>query len=218
MKKLFAICFLTFTVTQTLWALPTTSVGTAWDASPDSTVSGYKLYYSVTSGTYNATNSIDVGSVLTYKLTRSTLVPGTKLYFSVTAYTAAGLESDFSNEISILIPRPPITLRMTATNIAINSFQGANLLVESTKDLVQPWNQESTFIASADTINYPIDSSVGSKFYRVTYNSLPIAQAVAKVLKALPPLPGAPIAPSHLILKRKMKIYQHGAEALMWNH
>jgi hypothetical protein len=79
-----------------VYALQASAVTLAWQASPDATVTGYKLYYGVASGVY--TNSVNVGTNLTCRLTN--LVLGVTYYFVVTAYNAAGLESLPSNEVS----------------------------------------------------------------------------------------------------------------------
>lgn len=87
-------------------SLPTASVVLAWDASPDASVSGYRLYYGVASRTY--TNTVDVGNVLTGVI--SNLVPGVTYYFAATAYATNGLESDFSNEVGYTVPLPRTAL------------------------------------------------------------------------------------------------------------
>src|SRR5205809_6799329 len=76
------------------------SVTTAWDRSTDSTVTGYKLYYTdVSAGT---TSAINAGNVT------SNTVPGlleTKTYsFNVVAYNASGTESVPSNVINYTVP------------------------------------------------------------------------------------------------------------------
>jgi hypothetical protein len=77
------------------------SIGIAWDASknPDDTVNssvtGYRVYYGTDTRDYS--NAVDVGL---NTQTRLYGLPQTVLYFAVTAYTAAGLESEFSDEVS----------------------------------------------------------------------------------------------------------------------
>jgi sulfur relay (sulfurtransferase) complex TusBCD TusD component (DsrE family) len=75
------------------------SVTLAWDPSA-SGCAGYRLYSGPSSTVY--TKVIDVG-LLTTK-TVSELSPGETYYFAVTAYSADGAESDFSNEISYTVP------------------------------------------------------------------------------------------------------------------
>ena len=80
------------------------SVTLEWDP-PDgspSDLAGYKIYYGNSSGNY--TNSIDVGNVTTYTVTG--LTEGLTYYFAATAYDIYENESDYSNEISTMIPFP----------------------------------------------------------------------------------------------------------------
>jgi hypothetical protein len=81
-----------------LWAsnAPLQSVTLAWDPSvPSTNVAGYFVYYGVSTGSY--TNKVDIGMGTSGVV--SNLVAGTTYYFATTAYTASGLESDFSSEV-----------------------------------------------------------------------------------------------------------------------
>jgi Fibronectin type III domain len=75
---------------------PTRSITLAWDASvPATNVAGYTIYYGVSPGSY--TDQVEVGLTTTGVV--SNLVAGTTYYFVVTAYSPAGLESDYSSEV-----------------------------------------------------------------------------------------------------------------------
>jgi len=78
------------------WQRPTTKA----DGTPLTDVVGYKLYYGLTSRTYDVINT--VGHQTTY--TVSGLEPGHTYYLAVTAYDTSGRESDFSNEVSVTVP------------------------------------------------------------------------------------------------------------------
>lgn len=99
------------------------NVTIAWDASTDPTVAGYKIYYGGASGGY--TNSISVGN--TTSGTIPGLIEGRTYYFAATATNNSGLESDFSTEISYVVPVPktnlPPTLNAIA-NVTINESSG----------------------------------------------------------------------------------------------
>ncbi len=75
-----------------------------WDASPDSSVVGYRVYYGDQSGSY--TNSFVVGPSTTATLTN--LVPDVDYFFAATCYDADGAESPFSNELKYRPSRLPI--------------------------------------------------------------------------------------------------------------
>lgn len=85
-----------------------------WDASKDADATGYKVYYGKTSvtkagQTYDST--LDVKNVLTYTLAK--LQNDTPYYFAVTAYDAAGNESEnYSFEASA---KPSATLTQADT-------------------------------------------------------------------------------------------------------
>ena len=74
----------------------------AWEPSSDTNVVGYNVYYGVASRTYP--NMINVGNMT--NTTVSGLVEGVIYYFAVKAYDKFGDESDFSGEISYLVPNP----------------------------------------------------------------------------------------------------------------
>ncbi len=73
------------------WNAPVTNA----DGSALLDLRGYKVHYGSSSGSYS--RSVDVGKVASYSL--QNLAPGT-YYITVTAYSAAGTESGFSNEVS----------------------------------------------------------------------------------------------------------------------
>jgi hypothetical protein len=85
------------------------SVTLAWDPSSDPTVAGYRVYVGSASHTY--TNLTDVGNKTSATITG--LISGRMYYFAVTAYDASGLESDFSGEITYVVPAAPASLLLT---------------------------------------------------------------------------------------------------------
>jgi fibronectin type 3 domain-containing protein len=80
-----------------------TEVNLTWTPSPGADVVQYRVYWGEQSGAY--TESVDAGNVTT--LTLDSLVPGTTYFFAVTALTADGRESDYSNEVEYTAPAPP---------------------------------------------------------------------------------------------------------------
>ncbi len=72
------------------------SVTIGWNASPDPSVIGYKIYYGTESR--NPAAWVDVGNQLMGSV--EGLTAGTTYFFAVTAYAGSGLESDFSAEVS----------------------------------------------------------------------------------------------------------------------
>jgi len=76
-----------------------------WDPNTEANLAGYKIYYGPAPRTY--ATSTNVGNRITYTVTG--LSAGT-YYFAVVAYDTSGLESPFSNEVSVTLtgsPPPP---------------------------------------------------------------------------------------------------------------
>ena len=74
-----------------------------WNASTDSSVTGYKIYYGTQKRTGNCpqggyTKKIDAGKNTSYQL--GNLKDGATYYFSVTSVNSSGKESCFSPEMS----------------------------------------------------------------------------------------------------------------------
>jgi hypothetical protein len=69
----------------------------AWDASPDPSVIGYKIYRGTSTGIYDYEK--DVGKVTSTVITG--LDAGADYYFSATGYNSQREESDFCNEVTI---------------------------------------------------------------------------------------------------------------------
>jgi hypothetical protein len=67
----------------------------AWDANPEPSVQGYRVYYGKASGVY--TGVFDAGNRTDCVITG--LEPAVTYYFACTAYSATGDESNFSGEI-----------------------------------------------------------------------------------------------------------------------
>lgn len=127
-----------------LGAAAPTTVTIGWSASPDSTVTGYVLYYQ----SAETTNRVDVGSALMCIIPN--LVAGTTYTFYATAYNSDLVESERSNLVNYtpsLTPLPPQDLHVVITPQVSDSLNGPWLAVES-------W--------PAITLTNP----VGQRFYR----------------------------------------------------
>jgi chitinase len=76
------------------------SVKLTWNPNTETDLSGYCMYSGTNSGVYTASNN--VGNITTNVV--NNLMPGKTYFFAVTAKNTSGLESDFSNEVSVTIP------------------------------------------------------------------------------------------------------------------
>jgi hypothetical protein len=75
----------------------------AWDPNPESDISGYRLYYGLSSGSYFT--NVFVGNVTNYTVLE--LAEGVTYYFAVTAINTANLESDPSNDVLYSVQQTP---------------------------------------------------------------------------------------------------------------
>lgn len=81
------------------WGQPLTMTDSTPIASAD--ISGYKIYYGTSSGVYTgAPVNVEGEAANTYAHTLIGLSCSQKYYFTITAYDTAGVESDYSTEVS----------------------------------------------------------------------------------------------------------------------
>ena len=148
------------------------SVTMAWDASPDSSIAGYRLYEGVASQTY--TNVIDVGNVTA--VTATGLAGGATYFYAVTAYDTNGAESAFSGEISYTVPLPTnpppaITLAVLGGSVFLSGAgqPGQTYNVLASQDL-NIWTVIGTVTADASgsfTFTDPAGTSSPIRMYRL---------------------------------------------------
>lgn len=127
----------------------------AWDSSPDTNVTGYKVYLGPASRTYSTNINVHAVQLTTV----SNLATGQPYYFTVTAYNAAGLESDFANEIVCLLSTTgqSSTLVWPVTNQVVTVLHSIDLI---------SW--EVLLSAPAQQTSYTWPASPGSHYYRAT--------------------------------------------------
>jgi hypothetical protein len=99
-----------------LIVLATGSVTLAWNRCTDPIVAGYNVYWGGTSGAY--TNEINAGNAT--NVTISGLSQGTTYYFAATTYSAVGMESPFSSEVSYLVPSNVLPQSPTGLHVVVN--------------------------------------------------------------------------------------------------
>lgn len=151
------------------------NVTLAWDASPSTNVTGYNVYYGLTSKNY--TSLFDAGNNLNYTITN--LTRGMTYYFAVTAHTITGVESVYSDEINYMIPvtnQPPVITNLPPT---ISDIPNQNIFANYTSpkipftvyDVDSPINLLSLSLLSSNTtlINSNSFLLVGSSSNRDLY-------------------------------------------------
>ena len=120
-----------------LFSLTAQNLSFGWDPSNDPNVVNYTIYYGTESGVYP--NAVRVGNVTTATL--SNLVQGITYYFAATTTDTAGMESDYSQELSYVIPLPsPAVVSIVASangqlTINVSGATNQNCIVEASTDL-----------------------------------------------------------------------------------
>ena len=98
------------------------TVGFGWSANTEPDLAGYRLYVGTLPGVYSG--YVDAGRVTTCELRE--LIRGMTYYFALTAYNTAGVESNFSPELTRQIPLADNTLTgITDNNQALQSSTNA---------------------------------------------------------------------------------------------
>jgi hypothetical protein len=95
----------------------------AWDANSEPDLSGYKLYYGTSPGTYP--NVMSLGLVTTYTVTN--LTDGVAYYFALTALDTEGFESGKSNEVSYTPPASQFTLSLSKSGTGTGTVTGTGI-------------------------------------------------------------------------------------------
>ena len=164
------ICGAFFALTS-LASLATGTITLAWDSSPGTNViAKYNVYYGVASGTY--TNVVAASTNLTTSV--SNLVEGATYYFAATAVDTSGLESDYSAEVSTLVPikvaNQPPTLNALA-NVTINEGNGLQTVnlsgitsgaTNEAQTLTVTATSSNTGLIPTPTVNYTSPNTTGS--------------------------------------------------------
>jgi hypothetical protein len=97
------------------------TVTLAWDPSPGTNlIANYRAWWGAASATY--TNHVNAGTATTVTITN--LIGGVTYYFAATAVDTAGMESDYSGEVSALIPRAPTNVLSVALVVQTNRTAG----------------------------------------------------------------------------------------------
>jgi len=133
------------------------TVGLAWDASSDPTVTGYKIYTGTALLVY--TNSINVGN--TTNCTISNLVVGVTYHFAATAYNAFGLESDYSAEATYAVPvgvAPVITAQPTNLTVSAGSSALFSVSATGTLPFTYQWRFKGTNIVAATNLSFSLSA------------------------------------------------------------
>jgi hypothetical protein len=157
-----------------------TTLNVKWNASSDTNVQGYKVYYGTVSQKY--TNVVVAGNVT--NITVSGVNPGVTYYFAATSYNAAGWQSAYSTEIAYTVPantttiiNPPLTSAANGDggfNFSVNGTAGSPYVVLASTDLIN-WAAVSTNTAPF-VFTDPVSSYYSKRFYKAILLSMYVPQ------------------------------------------
>lgn len=118
-----AIIVCLMAISQTVVAA---GVNLAWNANPETNITGYRVSYGTASGVYP--NVVSVGTTPTTSI--SGLNEGTVYYFAVSAINQAGQQSPLSSQISYQIPvTTPTNQAPVATPASVSTNEDASLAI-----------------------------------------------------------------------------------------
>jgi hypothetical protein len=174
--KFAAVCVLfSIILPVTNWAsAPSTSTVTlTWEASPDTNVTGYKIYYGTASGVYTQTASPDTVT----QATIAGLTPGVTYFFVATALDVSGLESDYSPECAFAMPAllPELSLSRAGTSFVLRwstncpdyTLQWSSALQQN-NGFVDGWTDlTSSPATSGSYFTYTDTTAAARRYYRL---------------------------------------------------
>jgi hypothetical protein len=140
-----------------------------WDASTDTDLAGYKVYYGTACKTYQTI--VDVGKNTT--VTIPTLQDGVTYYFAATAYNFSGKESGYSSEVTnidiVNISTPVCQYSLIPTNKSFSSSGGVgSVKVNTANKCVWVASSNANWVIITSSTNV---SGVGTINYSVSPNT-----------------------------------------------
>lgn len=144
------------------------SVTFAWDRNSETNIVDYRIYYGGASRTY--TNTVDTGNATS--VTISNLAEGVTYYFAATAFDTLGLESDFSDEITYLVPMAAgVQMRVAPagqTILTVTGPIGRTYEIQATQDLKTWTNIGTVTLGAGGVLNFTDTNApaFSKRFYR----------------------------------------------------
>jgi len=159
------------------------SVQLQWDPNTETDLAGYKVYYALDKSPLNSSVPVDVHNQTTTAI--SGLDPGTSYSFAVTAYNAAGLESSFSNIVTLAEQVPPtVSINSPTNNSSVSGTVDLNVIAADNIGVTKVEYFVNNVLHDMDSLNpYSISwdtSSVASGVYTLTAKAYDAAGNVSQ--------------------------------------
>lgn len=177
------------------------AVSLAWNANPETNITGYRVSYGTTSGVYP--NVVSVGTNPAASI--SALTEGTTYFFAVAAVNQDGLQSSLSSQISYQIP---VTTPVNQAPVAAAAITSTNedtsvaILLKGTDPENSPLTYsvvstptKGTLTGTAPNLSYsPSADFNGSDSFTFRVNDGSLDSATATVSITVMPVNDAPVA------------------------
>jgi hypothetical protein len=166
-----------------------------WDQNTESDVAGYYIYYGTKSGTYTEVVQVVGKSNTSYLIENLNTTSGQTYYIAITAYTDAGMESAYSNEVVYGGVTSQLVRNVTISGKTIKITYGApveNATVESNYRFSPSLN----FATAGNDI-----TNLGNNTYRLTMASIAAYTIYTLTLSdGITDAAGNPVRPNQIII------------------
>ncbi|RYD59668.1 MAG: tandem-95 repeat protein, partial [Verrucomicrobiaceae bacterium] len=199
LKSIAALFVAAFCLAGSVFAAGTNSVSLAWDRNPETNISGYRLQYGLTQGTFP--NVIDAGNATSATVTG--LNQGTTYYFTVVAYNTMGQTSPSSSVVTYTVPGAPNTaptansfsLTVTEDEAAGATGSGSDGEGDTLAYTVVSAPAKGTLTGTAPNWTYtPVNNATGSDSFTYRANDGVLNSENATVSITITPVNDAPLA------------------------
>lgn len=164
-----------------VWCFSLDAARLEWDPNPEENVAGYKVFWGPSSRNYIQNETVTGRLSTQFQLPTDRFYGTETYYFAVTAFTADGLESDFSEEIFWTVP---MRMKAEPNLITVNVKPGDNYVLERTSDFVS-WFGVDARTADSSNFVFTVPSSLDSNFYRLKKLEPEPLFAMASAMKSM---------------------------------
>ncbi|HTD68060.1 MAG TPA: hypothetical protein VK846_16165 [Candidatus Limnocylindria bacterium] len=123
-----------------------------WDANPESSIAGYRVYIGLQSRQYDTNHEVGLAT----QMPLPPLEPCRTYYFAVTAYDGDGIESEFSEEVTYTTSEPITATPLT--DVSVDAGQPASFatVAAGTGPFVFAWRKDGVALEGATNAIFAI--------------------------------------------------------------
>jgi hypothetical protein len=192
------------------------SVQLQWDPNTEADLAGYKVYSSEESATLDGVTPLDVQNQTT--VTISGLDPGKSYKFAVTAYNTAGVESSYSNIVTLGEQSPPtVLIASPAESASVNGVVNISVIASDNVGVtrveyyvngqLKATETTAPYVYSWDTANLPLGGyTLMAKAYDASGNVGQTSASVTVVKDTVPPVVAVTAPSNNAVLSGTVSI------------